>query len=148
MFNSKTWHLGENLAQDYLKKSGYKILLTNDKLAGSEVDIVALLPRKRIIQNLRGDYKAGRLEKPAFEVSKKQATDVVVFVEVKARSSAKFGAPEEAVTSAKQAHIRRYAKAFLVKYNFKNASFRFDVISILLAENIKQSKIEHFENAF
>ena len=76
MFNSKTWHVGEKLAQDYLKKSGYKILLTNDKLAGSEVDIVALLLRAKTIGHLKADYKAGRLKKPAFEVSKKQATDV------------------------------------------------------------------------
>ena len=148
MFNSKTWHVGEKLAADYLKRNGYKILLTNDKLAGSEVDIVALFSKKRVIGNLKSDYKTGKLQKQSFEAAKKQATDIVVFIEVKARSSTNFGRPEEAVTPAKQAHIKRYARAFLAKNKLDNVDVRFDVVSVLLGQNVDANDIEHIENAF
>ena len=38
--------LGETLALNYLKKSGYEVLAKNCKFAGAELDIVAKLPVK------------------------------------------------------------------------------------------------------
>lgn len=55
---------------------------------------------------------------------------VVVVCEVKARRSAAYGVPAEAVTPAKQARIRRLAAAWLAE-NQVRARVRFDVVAIL-----------------
>lgn len=147
MLNSKIWHNGEKIASEYLKKNGYKILLTNDKLAGVEIDIVALLPKKEILSDLKKQFADNKLQKFAFDAVTKQIEDTIVFVEVKARSSIEFGLPQEAVTIQKQSHIKRYANAFLKKYNYYK-SVRFDVISVLFDDNKNKIEIEHIKDAF
>lgn len=102
---------GERLAAHYLKKQGYKILEKNYRTPFCEVDIIA---------------KRG---------------DVLSFCEVKTRLSDSFGAPREAVNTAKQ---KLYIRA--AHYYFKNqepdCTVRFDVIEVLGGE------INHIENAF
>lgn len=56
--------------------------------------------------------------------------DVVVFCEVKTRSGAGFGLPEEAVTPLKQARIRRLAEAYLCQYRLVGSEVRFDVVAV------------------
>ena len=142
MFNAKTWHDGEMLAQKYLKKLGYKILETNSRLAGSEVDIVAICSKKLAIQALKNDCKAKKLDRFAFAGLKKNQKDILVFVEVKARTREDFGTPEQAVTKIKQLAIKRFANAFVKKYDYSEFEIRFDVISVVGDE------ICHYENAF
>ncbi len=67
---------------------------------------------------------------------------LVVFVEVKTRSSAAFGSPAEAVTVSKQRRIRRLASAWLASDNRHWADIRFDVVSVL------GGKIDVIEAAF
>ena len=69
---------------------------------------------------------------------------VVVFCEVKARSSNAFGEPFEAVTFAKQRRIRRLAAAWLAEHptTAKGHDVRFDVASV------RNGKIEVLEAAF
>lgn len=59
---------GEDLAANFLRKNGYRILERNFLIRGGEVDIIA------------------------------QDKDVLVFVEVKARYSHEFGLPAESIT--------------------------------------------------
>ena len=66
---------GENLAALYLQKLGYDVLEQNYRTGRLEVDLIC---------------KKG---------------DVLVFVEVKTRSSTKFGNPETFVNSAKASKI-------------------------------------------
>ncbi|MBQ8468859.1 MAG: YraN family protein [Clostridia bacterium] len=146
MFNAKTWKDGEFLAQQFLKNAGYKIIETNSKLAGAEVDIVALYSKRQKLAALKVQFKNNQITKPTYELLKKQAVDTYVFVEVKARNSLAFGAPEQAVNKQKQAHIKRFAQAFIIKNHLENCGFRFDVISVLVDGN--KSKIEHFVEAF
>ena len=54
----------------------------------------------------------------------------LVFVEVKARRTDRFGAPAEAVTIDKQRRIRRVARRYLADTGERGA-LRFDVVSIL-----------------
>ena len=68
--------------------------------------------------------------------------DTLVFVEVKARNTAMFGLPREAVTAKKQYKIRRIAELYLQRYSTLDQKIRFDVIEIL------GDKITHIENAF
>ena len=69
---------------------------------------------------------------------------VVVFCEVKSRSSNAFGEPFEAVTVAKQLRIRRLAAAWLAAHQdgARGRDVRFDVASV------RNGKIEVLEAAF
>lgn len=67
---------------------------------------------------------------------------VVVVCEVKARTSAAFGVPAEAVTPTKQARIRRLAAAWLAQSEVRPAQVRFDVVAVL------GDQIEVIEAAF
>jgi putative endonuclease len=69
------------------------------------------------------------------------------FYEVKTRSSADFGSPEEALTPRKKYHLRRAAEGYLYLNNLNNVDCRFDVVSIFFAPG-SQPEIEHLENAF
>ncbi len=55
----------------------------------------------------------------------------IVFCEVKARRTAAYGSPAEAVTPTKQARIRRLASAWLTAHEVRGVEVRFDVVAIL-----------------
>ena len=76
---------GEDRAARWYQEHGYEILARNWSCAAGEIDIVAI----------RGA--------------------LVVFCEVKARSSLRFGAPAEAVGLAKQARLRRLAATWFAE---------------------------------
>ena len=52
MYNEETWKIGEALAQQYMKKNGYKIVYTNLSERGFELDIVAILSKKAQFKKL------------------------------------------------------------------------------------------------
>ena len=103
---------GESAARSYLLSKGAKILEMNFRRPAGEIDIIAKL-RKTIL-----------------------------FVEVKRRSSLRFGRPSEAVNPAKQAHILRTAMLYLQENGLEDVPVRFDIIEIL------PDGIHHIENAF
>lgn len=142
MFNKEVWKNGELLAQNFLKKKGYKIVGTNMKFAGVEVDVVAIAPKRILIKKLKQEVNNGTLLKSSFAAAKKQQKDTIVFVEVKARSNEKFGLPAEAVKENQKQRIRRFADNFIRSEKYKDFPVRFDIVSIL------NEKIEHFEGAF
>ena len=92
---------GEDIAWEYLKKRGYKILERNYRCRYGEIDLVA---------------KDG---------------ETIVFVEVKSRRSAAFGEPEESVGPAKQKKISTVALCYLEEKHLHDRPARFDVVSIL-----------------
>ena len=104
--------IGEVVAFNYLKENNYKILETNYTCKLGEIDIIA------------------------------QKDDIIVFVEVKARTTAKFGLPREAVTPYKQHKIKLVATFYLQKTKNFGKICRFDVIEIL------GGNINHIQNAF
>ena len=91
---------GENLAAQFLEKKGYSILERNYRFERGEIDIVA---------------KEGQ---------------ELVFVEVKSRHSKQYGAPEESVTPAKEAQLKKVAEGYLYEHNIENQSCRFDIVTI------------------
>ena len=105
----------EIIASEYLKEKGYKILETNYKNKVGEIDVIAK----------DGDY--------------------IVFVEVKARLSQKFGHPFEAIDERKQQKIHAVASLYMVKNRKYGSLCRFDAISILGLEN---PEITHIVDAF
>lgn len=105
----------EIIAADYLKEKGYKILEVNYKNKVGEIDVIAL------------------------------DKDYIVFVEVKARLSQKFGHPFEAIDERKQQKIHAVASIYLMKNKKYGKKCRFDAISILGLEN---PEITHIVDAF
>lgn len=63
-----------------------------------------------------------------------QRQALLVFCEVKTRSSSRFGSALEAVTPAKQAKLRALAMEFLRSNSFGYCDLRFDVASVMGAE--------------
>jgi putative endonuclease len=106
---------GEEIARKYLLKNGYEILETNWRFKKLEIDII----------------------------SKKN--DLIVFVEVKARSSDVFGDPEVFVTKSKQRFLVAAAHQYLTERNIALET-RFDVISVLHKNG--QCQVNQLEGAF
>ncbi|WP_242926120.1 YraN family protein [Pontibacter vulgaris] len=105
---------GESMAAAYLQEKGYTILSRNYRYKRAEIDIIA--------------------EKPG----------LLVFVEVKTRTSDKFGFPEEAVTMKKQELILAAAEEFILQKGWEQ-DIRFDIISITLSN---PPELHHIEDAF
>jgi len=107
---------GEDNALNFLKENGYKILVKNYKTKLGEVDIIA--------------YDKGTL----------------CFIEVKTRGSLRFGSPQEAVSHFKQRQISKVALQFLKRNNLLNKKARFDVVSVIYAED--KPAFDLIKNAF
>ena len=75
------------------------------------------------------------------------ADGTLVFVEVKTRANEDFSPSESAVTSAKKTRMLRAARYFLSTNHIEDRPFRFDVVTIVLAEK-GPAQIRHYENAF
>lgn len=108
--------IAEDLAAEFFLKNGYTILVRNFRFQKAEIDIIA------------------------------EKDNLIVVVEVKARSTDTFMLPQEAVTKAKIKSIVSAANHFMEEFN-KNQEVRFDIISVLPDEK-KNLIIEHIENAF
>lgn len=112
MENKKIGNAGEDLACRYLEKRGYKILERNKHYSRfCEIDIIA-------------EYK-----------------NILVFVEVKTRTTNDFGTPFEAITKSKYENIKKGIQFYLQEHKFQK--HRIDVIGITLKPELK---IEHLKN--
>jgi len=80
--------------------------------------------------------RSGELDLIAFE------KDILVFVEVKTRSSREFGEPWEFVDWRKQQILRRTAEDFIAENDLGQYSYRFDIVSVV------GKNAELFRNAF
>ncbi len=120
IYNKITGQCGEDIAAEHLKKNGYKIVKRNYKNKIGEIDIIA-----------------------------KNKEDLI-FVEVKTRSSDKFGTPAEAVTYYKKRKIVNCAKFYLAKYP-TDMNIRFDIIEVygnFSGSNFEFENLNHFEYVF
>jgi putative endonuclease len=108
---------GESLVSEYLSDRGFEILDRNFRVRGGEIDIVA------------------------------RRADLVLFVEVKTRSSLRMGSGAEAVTAAKLARILRAAKVYQAQHAGCGRRFRFDVADVLW-EAGRPPSIRYIENVY
>ncbi len=106
---------GEAIAERYLTTKGYSILAKNYRFEKSEIDIIA----------------------------KKE--NILIFVEVKARTDNRYGFPEEAISDKKKEKLMEGAEAYLLENNLQ-CPIRFDVIAITKSAN--SMEIEHIVDAF
>ena len=109
--------LGEDCAAKFLEEHGYKIVARNYRIRSAEIDLIA------------------------------QIDNVIIFVEVKARSDIRHGLPVEAVNLRKQKKIIEAAGVFLQDENFAECACRFDVVEVYLSGG-SVTEINHIENAF
>ncbi len=107
---------GEKEAARYLQKQGYDIVERNVRTRLGEIDLVA---------RHRG---------------------VLVFVEVKTRSSGEFAAPELSVDERKRRKLFELAQAYLGRLG-EEVDCRFDVLGIILPPT-GRPVIRHIRNAF
>ena len=77
-----------------------------------------------------------------------QDGDIVVFVEVKTRTSNKFGTPEESVSKVKRQRLQRAAWAFLQEHEMLDTSLRIDVVAIEANPNRTIQRLDHYPGAF
>lgn len=107
---------GERLAAAFLIEKGFEILDENWVYGRAEIDLIVYVNR------------------------------IIVFVEVKTRSSTGFGLPEDFVNYSKQQHMANAADAYIEIMNHEG-EVRFDIISILFKKNNNYT-INHIEDAF
>ncbi|MEC9222224.1 MAG: YraN family protein, partial [Bacteroidota bacterium] len=107
--------IGERWAQLYLRQVGILPIDQNVRYHGSEIDIVGI-------------------EK-----------NCLVFIEVKTRRSLRYGWPESAVDSRKQAHMVQVARFYCDDIQWSTAS-RFDVVAHSLSDH--KLSIYHIRDAF
>lgn len=112
-----TGKYGEDQACKFLERKNYNIIERNFLCRQGEIDIIA-----------------------------KSARGELVFVEVKTRSTLKYGMPCEAVTPKKINNIIYSAKYYIYKKKIYNTDIRFDVIEIYLHDG--KCIIHHIKNAF
>ena len=74
--------------------------------------------------------------------------DIIVFIEVKTRTSDSFGTPEESVSGAKRKQLLRAAWAFLHERERIDASWRIDVVAIEASPNWTIQRLDHYQSAF
>ena len=106
---------GESIAADYLKKLGYKIIERNYSKRYGEIDIIAI-------------HK-----------------NVLVFVEVKTRTSNQFGSPLEAITPWKLRAVLKTAEYYKLTHPKTPEEMRIDAISVSF-DSQGQNVIDHIKN--
>lgn len=72
--------------------------------------------------------------------------DVLVFCEVKMRTTDMYGDPEFAITPRKQAQVRRVAHAYLYEHDIDEQECRFDVVAI--KKEAGKISINYIQHAF
>jgi putative endonuclease len=98
--------LGEQLAVDHLTALGLRVIDRNWRCRYGELDVVAADPACR----------------------------VVVFVEVKTRTSDHFGGVAQAVTPQKVRRLRRLAGLWLANHDGSWAQVRIDVVGVRIGQ--------------
>jgi putative endonuclease len=108
--------LGERVAERWLRRKGWRLLGRRFRNGHRDIDLVV------------------------------ESGDTVIFVEVKARRSASFGDPVEAVDWRKRRELSRSAAAWIDRFGEPGKAYRFDIIGVLIeGETIR---VRHVENAF
>jgi putative endonuclease len=106
---------GEDIAANYLKKKGYQIIERNFRKGYGEIDIVSIY------------------------------NNILVFVEVKTRTTALYGGAIEAISYGKMQKLTRTCEYYKMLHPKLPDSMRIDAVLIDLIGN-EAKNIEHIEN--
>lgn len=108
---------GERLAAGWLEARGYRVLARNWRCAYGELDVIT--------------EEQGEL----------------VFVEVKTRRGVAHGAPEEAITASKRAHLIAAAQCYLAEHQREEQPYRIDVVAVQLDGQGRLAEVRHYRSA-
>jgi len=116
-FGDNHGRLGEDLAHRFLRRRGCTVVARNYRTpSGSgEIDLVAW------------------------------HGETLIFVEVKTRNSAEFGAPDRAVDADKEERLRRAARDYARRAQVDWGKTRFDLVNVILT---KPARVEWVPDAF
>ncbi len=103
----------EDMAASYLRDNGYEIILRNYKCKLGEIDMIA------------------------------RDGECLVFVEVRSRSSQKFGTPEQSMSGAKKKRLQKLAQYYMWRELRKEVFCRFDLVGIEFDGHEKLLKLNH-----
>jgi len=112
--NQRVGKWGEESASEYLLQKGYEVVGHNVPTPYGEIDIIA------------------------------RQGDILIFVEVKTRTSNKMGVPEESITARKREHMIACAEHYAMENEIDN--WQIDVISVE-GKPGTNPRITYFENA-
>jgi putative endonuclease len=113
--NRRIGQLTESAAAEYLSNHGYQIIERNFSNRFGEIDIIV------------------------------KEKNILIFVEVKAKTGIEFGLPEEMITKGKLSKIRRMANLYMQD---KILPCRIDVVAIVLDRNETITRLTHYQNVY
>jgi putative endonuclease len=116
-YRQKLGRWGEDIAAEFVQQKGFEILGRNFRTAYGELDIIGL------------------------------GQGIVVFFEVKTRTTDEFGMPESSITPQKQLHLIQAAQAYLQEHEEIEGDWRVDIIALRGRPGDQKPQIEWFENA-
>jgi putative endonuclease len=112
--NQRLGRWGERVAAEYLTRRGIEIVERNVRTPYGEIDIVA------------------------------SQGEIILFIEVKTRSTDRMGLPEESITTRKREHMIACAEHYAMEHEIDH--WQIDVISIE-GKPGSEPKITYFQNA-
>lgn len=115
--SSELGRRGEAIAARALEERGFRIVARNARVGRAEIDL--------IVEDRHG----------------------LAFVEVKARSTAKFGEPYEAVDAAKRQRLLEAALEYLAAAGDPEREFRLGVVSVLCDPQGGPERVEWIDEA-
>lgn len=115
VFNRKVGARGEGIAAGWLEAHGYQLIDKNNSTKWGELDLI---------------------------VSK---DNILVFVEVKLKSTEEFGMPEEMIGQSKLAQVKKTAEMYLLDNpEIANKFDRYQIDAVCIVEST--GRINHYEN--
>ena len=96
---------GEDVAADYMRENGYRVIERNWRCKNGELDLICTRGKE------------------------------LVFVEVKTRGENSLGRAGESLTPAQQARLAKAASRYLSRNGLWSRSCRFDLIALEVSEN-------------
>lgn len=114
-YNQTVGKFGEDLAMKYLSRNGYKIIGRNIKTSYKELDIIA------------------------------EKDEEMVFVEVKTRTSERYGQAEDALENRKFGNLKKAVQYYLFKNKLFYNEVRVDFIAVDIDKQNKSAKIKHYQ---
>jgi putative endonuclease len=109
------WKIGERAAREYLKSKGCRILEQNYRTKYSEIDLIV------------------------------ERDNVLVFVEVRTKTSGDFVSPEESINRKKLNKLYWNAERYVGLKKWLG-QYRVDAVCIVLDSDNQVKKLEHYEN--
>ena len=106
---------GEDMAVAYFKRNRFRILERNFRIGRAEIDLIAC------------------------------KDELMVFAEVKTRSSLNFGFPETMISEGQIERIMHAAEVYLFRENW-TGQVRFDLVAVVIQG--PNSQLCHFRDAF